>query len=90
MRVFERQNDCVITFHLHKSLKLGRLDPLLFARGCGYARLRCACVPRVKYDHVQVQKHTVMGIVKIQRILTGEYGVCVLGTTSFAPGRPLQ
>ena len=32
MRVFERQNDCVITFHLHKSLILGRPDPLLFMR----------------------------------------------------------
>ena len=32
MRVFERQNDCIITFHLHKSLILGRPDPLLFMR----------------------------------------------------------
>ena len=30
MRVFERKNDCVITFHFHKSLILGRPDPLLF------------------------------------------------------------
>ena len=32
MRVYERQNDWVITFHLHKSLILGRPDPLLFMR----------------------------------------------------------
>ena len=40
MRVFERQNDCVITFHLNKSLMLDRPDPLPFlAQRGGYARL---------------------------------------------------
>ena len=37
MRVFERQNDCVITFHLHKSLILGqrRLEEIHALRVCG-------------------------------------------------------